>query len=204
MDEVYFANLEDKKIVKLLDLIKKQQPKKSDVIIWLQGDRYDRGEKVLELFKSGFSKKIVVSGNNQLRKGSSHIFLTEMVEWLKKKGVKSTAIIVEDSSLNTKEQAKNVLNLTKEKKWKTLILVASLYHQPRVFLTFLKRSEEMELQIELINQSVNLDFLKIPDGRRRMGQDLFLEEVEKVKKYKDDLATVNEGIFYLTKHETRN
>jgi len=66
-----------------------EKPQKADVIVWLQGDRYDRSKKVLSLFKEKWADEIVISGNNILigptkRKGENNISLNEMVEWLKK------------------------------------------------------------------------------------------------------------------------
>jgi len=49
---------------KIFAFLSSQPPEKADAIVWLQGDRYDRGNKVLELFKKGFAPKILVSGNN--------------------------------------------------------------------------------------------------------------------------------------------
>jgi len=34
-----------------------EKPQKADVIVWLQGDRYDRSKKVLSLFKKNGQMK---------------------------------------------------------------------------------------------------------------------------------------------------
>ena len=192
------------KMTQLLKMIGREKPQKADAIIWLQGDRYDRGIKVLNLFKSGWGKKIVISGNNELvgvskRCGENNITLTEMAEWLKKRGVKSKRIIIDDESFSTRGQAQNVLRLAKKKKWKKIILVASLYHQVRVFLTFLKESEEIKWTGKLINQPAKLNLLEKPSGQNKKGLDLIFDEIEKIKRYKSHTTTFEEGLLYLKK-----
>ena len=139
MAKIYFKNLTDREIIKILNLIEKEKPQKADAIVWLQGDGYDRGMKVLNLFRDGWAPKIVVSGNDKLidpdkRPAESNISLTQTVEWLEKRGVKEHQIIIEKNSFNTKEQAENTLKMTQKEKWKKIILVTSLYHQLRANL----------------------------------------------------------------------
>jgi len=174
---------------KLLKSIKQEKPQKADAIVWLQGDRYDRGRKVLDLFKDGWAPKIVVSGNDLLigpskTPGENNISLTEMVKWLKKRGIKSQQIIIDNKSFNTLDQAKNIFILIKEKRWKKIILVASLYHQPRAFLTFLKESRKTGWTGKIVNQPAMLNLQKKPSGRNKTASDLIFDEIEKIKKYK--------------------
>jgi uncharacterized SAM-binding protein YcdF (DUF218 family) len=206
MVKIYFKDLKNKKIIKLLRLIEKEKPQKTDAIIWLQGDRYDRGKKVLFLFKRGFANQIVVSGNNKLigpnkRKGENNISLKEMVKWLRKRGIRSNQIIVENKSFNTKDQAKNVLKLIQQRKWKKIILVTSSYHQLRALLTFLKMAKKIRWKGVIINQPVKISWEKIPSGRKKKCKELFMEEIEKIKKYQNDVADVEDAILYMkTKH----
>jgi len=51
---------------KIYSLLLEEKLQKADVIVWLQGDRYDRAPKALELYKKVWGKKIVISGNNVL------------------------------------------------------------------------------------------------------------------------------------------
>ena len=204
MAKIYFKNLTDRGIIRILNLIEKAKPQKADAIVWLQGDGYDRGMKVLNLFRDGWAPKIVVSGNDQLidtnkRPAESNISLTQMVEWLEKRGVKEHQIIIEKNSFNTKEQAKNALKLTQKEKWKKIILVTSLYHQLRAFLTFLKKAKEISWKGILINQPLKISWEKIPSGRKKKCKELFLEEIEKIKRYQNDIATIDEALFYFKK-----
>lgn len=186
---------------KLLELIKKEEPEKADAIVWLQGDMYDRGIRSLELFQEGYADKIVVSGNDSLNKpGENLVTAEEMAQWLKEKGLKPEEIIIDNQSFNTRYQAVNVLALAERNNWKRIILVASLYHQPRAFLTFLKRAEEINWQGKLINQPAEFNWDSIPAGRNRRGKELFVEEVEKILKY-EDAAGFEKGVSYIVNRE---
>ncbi|OGH84944.1 MAG: hypothetical protein A2493_01850 [Candidatus Magasanikbacteria bacterium RIFOXYC12_FULL_33_11] len=189
-------------INKLFHLLLSVAPQKGDVIVWLQGDRYDRGTKVLDLYVKKMAKKIVLTGNNvllssKLRLGEKNISLQSMYNWLVKKGVKKKDIIVESKSLNTKDQADNVIALSKKNKWSKLLLVASSYHQPRAFLTFLYSANKFDWNGLIINQPFFVDENKIPGGRSEVSGKLFLKEIKKISFYKKDLATLNEGLKYI-------
>lgn len=186
----------------LHDLILKQSPKKSDVIVWLQGDRYDRAQKVFELFQQGWTPKIIITGNNVLigmgkRGGEKNISLNAMEKWLINKGIKKKDIIIENKSMNTKEQAENVMAVAKKNKWRGVILVGSSYGQPRAFLTFLKQSKKKNWAGKIFNQPAVLGWDTVPGGRDKVVRKYLEEEMKKIDKYKYDLVTIKEGIEYL-------
>lgn len=194
-------NLENN-IVNLYYKILAQALKKSDAIVWLQGNRYDRAEKVLELYKKGWSKTIIVTGNDILvgsreRKGEENVFIKDMINWLLAHRVRREDLIIDRNSLNTNDQAKYIMNLAKKKKWEKIILVGSSYYQPRAFLTFLKQSEIKKWQGTIINQPALIPWQKKPDGRNKYAWQCFHEETEKIKRYKKDMANIKEGIGYL-------
>jgi len=49
----------------------------------------------------------------------------------------------------------------------------------------------------LINQPTEINWEKIPSGRKKKCKKLLMEEIEKIKRYQNDIATVKEGILYL-------
>jgi len=185
-------------------LLLEEKPQLADVIVWLQGDRYDRATKVFKLYREGWAKKIIISGNNillgvKVRPGENNISLDSMKQFLLKKGVALKDLIIDDASMNTKEQAVRILKLAKAKKWSKLILVGSSYYQPRALLTFLKQAENIGWEGEIINQARIIAWNKIPAGRNMTAKFLFNQEFKKVEKYKDDLAPIELGITYLNK-----
>lgn len=195
----------EKQYKQLYQIILQQTPSKSDLIVWLQGDRFDRAQKVFFLYQDNFAKKILITGNNKLvgkqtRPGENNVTLNEMEEWLKKQGVKPDDIIIDDSSMNTKEQAKFTINFAKQNGYNRLLLVGSSYYQPRAFLTFLKEATDQSFDGVVINQAVTITDDKIPGGRGKTAGELRKEEIFKIKKYCSDVASVNEGIKYLSQN----
>ncbi|MDO8592419.1 MAG: GNAT family N-acetyltransferase [bacterium] len=193
-----------KDAVKLYYLLLKQPPRKSQAIIWPQGDRYDRGRKVLELYQRKWAPIIAITGNNALigendRAEEKNISVERMASWLIRRGVSQQDIIIDKNSLNTKEQAGNIMNLAKSKKYKSIILVGSAYYQPRAFLTFLKSAAISGWQGRIINQPAVMPWNKVPGGRKKFVWQYFMEEMEKISKYKKDLVNIRQGIKNLTK-----
>lgn len=183
-------------ICKLQELITSEIPEKSNAIIWLQGNKYDRGEKVLELYHKGFAPLIVVTGNSIRVVEDDDIHIDDVMDWLKDRGIDKSAILVDDQSINTLDQAQHVVAIAQERLWKKILLVGSTYHQLRVFLTFLKQARVQGWQGRIINQPAHIDWEAKPSGRSKTAQELFQEETEKAEKYKENIATVEKGIEY--------
>lgn len=192
---------------KIFAFLLSQQPEKADVIVWLQGDRYDRGNKVLELFKKGFAPKILISGNNVRigKSGEIDAFhdtkLDEIKNFLIDNGVEEKDILIDDNSLNTAAHPKNVLAFAKKEDWKKIILVSSPYHQLRVFLSFVKYFNERGSNVKIINQpAMDLMWDGVAGGKTKNRIELFAEEMMKIEQYKDDVASFKEGIDYINIH----
>lgn len=182
---------------RFLTLLFNDPLKKSDVIILLCGDMDNRVKKVVQLFKDGWGGKILISGGiEDLNYGSIPSF--KLKKKIIKLGVSDDSIILENESLNTKDQAKNVISLVTRNKWKRLILVASHYHQARAFLTFLKQLEKNNLRVEIINAAASdLDWFKKNDWGVRFS--LLEQEFDKIKAYqkRGDVSSFKKGLEYL-------
>lgn len=194
--------MEINKFKQLYNLILSEKTVKADAIVWLQGDRFNRSQKVLELYRAGYSDKIIVTGNNILvgagqRPGENNISLPEMHDWLVLKGVAEPAILIDENSMNTKEQAENIITLAKNNDWKKIIIVGSSYCQPRVFLTFLKASHKLNYYGKIINQPTLIPEDAIPEGREETVRVLLSEELMKLKKYGYNFKSINEALDYL-------
>jgi len=192
----------NKQIKKLKNFIESQSLCKADIIVWLQGDRFDRGKKVLELYRAGYSNLILLTGNNELigkgkRMGEDNVSLVDMEKWLIKNKVKKIDILVESNSMNTHDQAVNVLRLAQNKKWKSIILVGSTHHQLRAFLTFLKQAKKIDWQGKITNQPVKIDLDDVPSGRDKTSKEIFNDELLKLDLYDNCISSVEDGISYL-------
>jgi len=174
-----------KRIAEIFEKIFSQKPKRANAIVFLQGDKLDRCPKTLSLYKESFSDKIVISGNNireDILKANDN-YLLEIKKWFLDHGVKKENIIIEDKSLNTLEQAINVIKIAKEKKWEKLILVTSPYHLLRVYLTFIRQIKDQNWEGEIIMQSAYRDWRRITSGKKEPAEKRLLVELEKIKKY---------------------
>jgi len=187
---------------KFIILVNNEPLKKADAIILLEGDGFFRLFHAVKLFKEGWASKIVVSGGiNNKSYGSFPV--KEIVPELLKMGIASDNIIMEEVSQNTVEQARNIITMAENKKWKKIILVASHYHQFRAFLTFLKIMKNSNTNLFIINSPARELpwFHKNKWGRRF---DLLDVEFEKIEKYKNDVASFAEGIAYQQQKEMKN
>lgn len=170
--------------------------KKSDAIVLLEGDGLNRYEKAVTLYKQNWASRIIFSGGIVDYEYGSFPF-SDVLPHMLIKGVPESDIIHEDKSLNTREQAVEVINLAVSNGWNRLILVATHEHQYRAYLTFLRVVLDTGSNIILYNSPVrNLTwFTSNPWGRRI---DRLKQEFDRIDKYSGlgHLATYEEAIIY--------
>ena len=157
--------------------------KKSDAVIWLEGDGLARLDEVLRLYRAGLADFIVASGGVNDPQRSVAIPALELAEALYKEGIPRAKIIIEGASQNTFEQGTEVMKIVAQKGWKKIILVASHYHQVRAWLTFLQTMKNAGLKIEIYNSPArDLPwFQKIVNKNRK---ELFEDELKKIDEYR--------------------
>ncbi len=169
---------------------------KSDIIVLLEGDGFNRYKKAADLFNSGYSDKIVFSGAITDYNYGSFPF-EDILPKLLETGVPKESIIHEKKSSNTLEQAIEVIDIAIKNNWDKIILVATHDHQYRAYLTFLKQVLKKKKEILLFNSPVrNLKwFEKNVWGRRFDNID---NEFDKINLYmqKGHLASFDEAIEY--------
>lgn len=170
---------------------------KADAVVMLCGDGFNRLDATIEIYKKKWTDKIVISGgSDNLSYGS--IPAPIIKQKFTDQGISSESIILEDKSQNTKDQAVNILELAKKEKWNTIILVASHYHQPRAFLTFIKQLKKSHSDLKIINYPArNLSWSEDNKWGKRI--DLLKGEFEKIKEYGKlgDVSDFEEGVEYL-------
>jgi len=183
-------------LIKLIAITYNDLIEKSDAVICLEGDGYNRLEKTIELFRSGLAKNIVISGGFDSPPFCLHAEL--LAEEIIKRGISKNKIILEKISKNTYEQGLEVLKIVQERKWSRIILVASHFHQPRAYLAFLKAMKDLKLEIHIFNAPAKdlLWFEKTSIGPTRIQ--LMENELEKIKEYtkKGHLIEIKEALNY--------
>ena len=170
--------------------------KPSDAIILLEGDGFHRFQKAVDLYKKGLGKKIVFSGAIVQKEYGSYPF-EEVKPFILKAGVPEEDLIHEDKSLQTQQQAVEVVKMAMENGWKRLALVASHEHQYRAYLTFLRQVLDSKSGIILYNAPVrNLNWFV--DSGWGMRFDRLKAEIERIEKYSafGHLANAQEVIEY--------
>jgi uncharacterized SAM-binding protein YcdF (DUF218 family) len=187
---------------KCIAIIDNDSLQKSDAIVLLEGDGLHRYQKAVSLFNQGWAKKIIFSGGITDYEYGSFPF-TDVLPHILATGVPNGDIIHESKSLNTKEQAIEVLKIAHDNNWKKLILVASHEHQYRAYLTFLRQVIDSKTNIILFNSPArNLGWFNDSGWGLRFER---LElEFDRIDKYSalGHLATFEEVINYQRWKET--
>ena len=101
------------------------------------GDTTARTEEAIKLYKNGWAPKLIFSGAAQDKSGPSNAAAMKQIAI--SEGVPEEAILIEEASVNTEENARNTRNLVKNNNLNRIILVTSAYHQRRASLEFRKR-----------------------------------------------------------------
>lgn len=181
---------------KILAIVDNDTLSTSDAIILLEGDGFYRFRKAVSLYRQRMAPKIVFSGNIVDYDYGSFPF-SEVLPLMLKEGVPECDIIHEDKSLNTREQAVEVVKMAQERGWRKLILVASHEHQYRAYLTFLREVLDTKSGITLYNSPArNLGWFVDQGWGTRLER---LEaEILRIEKYTEmgHLAHADEVIAY--------
>lgn len=179
-----------------ISLVDNDSIHQSDAIILLEGDGMNRYQHAVKLFHEKWAPLVVFSGGITDYAYGSFPY-TEIKPLLLQAGIPEENLYHESRSLNTRDQAQEIIKLCLQRNWKKIILVASPYHQYRAYLTFLKSLQESESGIVIYNASVRqLEwFTPNPWGNRYA---CLQQEFDRIEKYSvfGHLATYQEAIEY--------
>ena len=183
-------------IEKFIAIVSNDMIVKSDAIILLEGDGYNRLETAAYYYNSGYADVVVFSGGiENLSYGSypAEYVLPELVEL----GVPADCILLDSISMNTRDQAVNILRIAKDKGWDKLILIGSPDHQFRAYLTFLKSILEDNSDVIIMNAPArNLPWFKEEVWGAQFCR--LEQEFDRIEKYTrlGHLATIEEALNY--------
>lgn len=175
--------------------------KKSDAIIILEGDGLSRISEGVRLYKEGWAPLVVISGG--VEKPPHSIPAKEMMPHLIAAGVPESSILLEEKSMHTRDQGIEIMKLAKEKNWKSIIIVASHYHQYRAYLTILKTLQESGLTLRLINSPAR-DLLWFQHDEQGRRIDLLDAEMKRIALYTPNghIASYEDALKYQEWKET--
>lgn len=111
----------------------------ADAIVAVSGgDTEARTAEAIKLYQNGWATKLIVSGAAQDKSGPSNA--QAMARQAVAAGVPQDAIITEDKSETTQQNAEQTQTIFESYNIKTVILVTSGYHERRASLEFAARS----------------------------------------------------------------
>ena len=172
---------------------------KADAAVVLCGeDAVPRMHTGVELMRSGGALKLVLSGgvhDPPSKIGAEHLKVKAYGL-----GVAHDRVIIESGSTNTREQAVAIVAMAKDEGWKRILLVASAYHLPRAFLTFVQAAHEagVDKALHIVPVPVShTPWSGKPQGVDMTRLELLPREAQKVQLYGMHVATWNEGTEYL-------
>lgn len=116
----------------LFSLAKRDKLERTDAAIVPSGNGFERVRTAIELYKSGFVRKLALVGATGSRPAQ------ELKRAAIDEGIPERDIIADLTSRNTKENAASTLAIARREQWKKIILVTSPHHQLRAHLTFKK------------------------------------------------------------------
>ena len=116
------------------------------------GDTSARAREAITLYKNGWASQIVFSGAALDASGPSNA--EAMRRQAMESGVPKDAIVIEETSRSTAENAQRTQELFAQRGIHKIILVTSAYHQRRAGLEFTKRAG---LQMTVLNHPVATD-----------------------------------------------
>ena len=109
------------------------------------GDTSSRTRKAVEMYKTGWAPLIIFSGAAEDKNGPSNAAAMRMDAI--SQGIPKEAILVEEMSENTSQNAQETRDLLAAKQIEDIILVTSGYHQRRASIEFASYTAENNVEI---------------------------------------------------------
>jgi len=107
-------------------------PQPADCIVALGGDSGDRIVTALDLYRRGYAPWILLTGVEDSPRDTRRAYLTWRAEYLVKAGVPPAAILYDEHSANSRDEARNTLALASARGWKSVLVVSDPPHMRRL------------------------------------------------------------------------
>jgi uncharacterized SAM-binding protein YcdF (DUF218 family) len=179
----------------------------SDAIVVLAGeDAAPRLAVAAQLLRDGGAAKILVTGGRH--DPPRHVGATACAAQLMGMGIKPACLITDDRPQHTRDQAVAFAASAQQESWGRVLLVASSYHLPRAYLTFVKALAEAEMPDTVHVCPVptsQTPWFGSPAGVDATRGDLLAVELAKIDEYgaQGHVASYAEGLAYLQHWEGR-
>lgn len=175
--------------------------KTADALVLFQGDGYARVPYVIELFKRGAGRTVILVGGADNHAYGSYPS-RELYDRLLAGGVPAGAIVFEPTALHTRAEIDRAIEIAGGKGFRSLLLVSSPYHMYRIILSFVAAMRTCDHAI--VGWPASIRSLPLfeanPWGVRA---DLYDREFQRIETYqaKGDVASFSEGLAYLRRED---
>jgi len=126
-------------------LAPQEQLRPADAIVAISGDQGLRFEKAIELYEEGWGDYLIFSGAADDPSSPSNAAVMKQLAIAD--GISPDVIFVDETSRNTKENARHVAEIIASEEIRSYILVTSPYHQRRASIEFDRVVDESVVQI---------------------------------------------------------
>lgn len=126
-------------------------PIQGDIIIVLGGSGgYERVGRALALYRQGYAKEILLTGFHRAAEQRSNLYLHWEAEFLTDGGVPSEALLFDEQSKNSYEEAHNTARLMQNRRWKTALVISDPPHLRRLRMVWGPACAKHGLEYRLI------------------------------------------------------
>lgn len=135
-------------------LICEDSPSQAQIIFVLSGAPSERAAKATELYKQGFCKKIVCTGENHpqdfVAMGMDMAESELAKNALMKLNIPDSAITLLEEGTSTMEESDAILKYCIDKKLNSIQIVSSMFHTRRVRNVFKEKFAEKNIEVKII------------------------------------------------------
>lgn len=114
------------------------------IVVVSGGNTIARTNAGIDLYNRGWADYLVLSGAAQDKTGISNAAAMKLQA--QQAGVPEYAILIDEDSANTQQNAENAQSIFKERDFHDVILVTSGYHQRRASLEFNKQTDNVSIR----------------------------------------------------------
>jgi hypothetical protein len=126
-------------------------PAPGDVIVALGGGGLERVDRALRLYQNGYAGRILLTGIRHEAGGSIDPAAQWQSKYLFERGVPVTALMYDELSENSYEEAANTARYMKIQGWKTALVVSDPPHLRRLAMVWGPACSERRLECRLIS-----------------------------------------------------
>jgi len=125
-------------------------PQEADIIVVLGGGEKDRVRRAMDLYKGGYAGRVLLTGLIAEAERQGDFRLHWRVRFLLAGGVPFEALLFDDRSRNSYEEADNTAKLMTEQQWKSALVVSDPPHLRRLEMIWDRVAAQYGIEYRLI------------------------------------------------------